>query len=165
MKPEAPAAPIDRVWDVLGRIQDPEIPVVSLVDLGIIREVSVEGSAVTVRMTPTFAGCPALHAMRQAVVDDLGAAGFGPVRVEIVFSPPWSTDQIAPAAREKLRSFGLTPPRVPAEAAFLHLQEPVECPRCASLETELRNAFGSTPCRTIHYCRSCQTPFEGFKPL
>ena len=66
---------------------------------------------------------------------------------------------------EKLRSFGLTPPRVPAEAAFLHLQDPVECPRCASLETELRNAFGSTPCRTIHYCRSCQTPFEGFKPL
>lgn len=165
MSPDATVSAADRVWEVLRGIQDPEIPVVSLVDLGIVREVAVDGSAVLVRMTPTFAGCPALHAMRQAVVDDLGAAGFGPVRVEIVFDPPWSTDQLTPAARDKLRAFGLTPPPVPAEPAVLHVADPVECPRCGSLDTELRNAFGPTPCRTIRYCRGCRTPFEGFKPL
>jgi ring-1,2-phenylacetyl-CoA epoxidase subunit PaaD len=158
-------AALDRAWAILGEIQDPEIPVVSLVDLGIVRDVAVDGRAITVRMTPTFAGCPALHAMRQAVADGLRAAGFEPVHVEIVFDPPWSTDQLTPAAREKLRAFGLAPPPVPAEISVMHLDEPVECPHCGSLDTELRNAFGSTPCRTIRYCRGCRSPFEGFKPL
>jgi ring-1,2-phenylacetyl-CoA epoxidase subunit PaaD len=161
----AEASSVDRVWKVLAGIEDPEIPVVSLVDLGIVRGVDVEGTAVTVRITPTFAGCPALHAMRKAVVEGLGAQGFEPVRVEIELDPPWSTDDLTPAAREKLRAFGLTPPSQPARVAVLRLEEAIACPRCGSFDTELRNAFGPTPCRTIRYCRACRTPFEGFKPL
>jgi ring-1,2-phenylacetyl-CoA epoxidase subunit PaaD len=153
------------VWKSLAEIRDPEIPVLSLVDLGIVRGVEVAGGAVTVRLTPTFAGCPALHVMRQEVERRLWSLGFASVRVETVLDPPWTTDDLGPAAREKLRGFGLAPPPRPAAAAALRPDDPVACPRCGSLDTELRNAFGATACRTIRYCRACQEPFEGFKPV
>ncbi|HET7009647.1 MAG TPA: 1,2-phenylacetyl-CoA epoxidase subunit PaaD [Anaerolineales bacterium] len=156
---------LDQVWETLADIQDPEIPVLSLVDLGIIRHVSIEGSSVTVRLTPTFAGCPALHVMRQAILDRLSALGFEQVRAEVVLDPPWTTDDLSPEARGKLRAFGLAPPARPAAEAALRLEEAVECPHCGSMETDLRNAFGPTPCRTIRFCHACRQPFEGFKPL
>ena len=156
---------LERVQNALAEIQDPEIPVLSLVDLGIVRGVEVHGDAVTVRLTPTFAGCPALHVMRQEVEQRLRSLGFASVRVETVLDPPWTTDDLGPAAREKLRGFGLAPPLRPAAAVALRPEEPVACPRCGSLDTELRNAFGATACRTIRYCRACQEPFEGFKPV
>ena len=156
---------LDRIWGVLNEIQDPEIPVLSLVDLGIVRGIALEGDSVTVRLAPTFAGCPALHVMQQAVRDRLHGLGFANVKVETVLDPPWTTDDLSPTAREKLRGFGLAPPRRPASEAALRLEDPVACPHCGSLETDLRNAFGSTACRTIRYCRSCQQPFEGFKPI
>jgi ring-1,2-phenylacetyl-CoA epoxidase subunit PaaD len=156
---------LEDVWRTLGEIQDPEIPVLSLVELGIVRGVHVEGSSVTVRLTPTFAGCPALHAMREAIVERVTALGFERVQVETVLDPPWTTDDLGPAARAKLRAFGLAPPPSPAPEAVLRLEERVECPSCGSLDTELRNAFGPTPCRTIRYCLACRQPFEAFKPL
>jgi ring-1,2-phenylacetyl-CoA epoxidase subunit PaaD len=156
---------LEEVWRTLGEIQDPEIPVLSLVELGIVRGVQVEGSTVTVRLTPTFAGCPALHAMREAIVDRVTALGFERVLVETVLDPPWTTDDLGPEARAKLRAFGLAPPPSPAVEAVLRLEERVECPSCGSMETELRNAFGPTPCRTIRYCLACRQPFEAFKPL
>lgn len=156
---------LEKVWKILEEIQDPEIPVLSLVDLGIVRGVVVDGASVTVRLTPTFAGCPALHVMRQAVEDRIGALGFTSVHVETVLDPPWTTDDLSPTAREKLRGFGLAPPARPAARVALRPEDPVACPRCGSLDTELRNAFGATACRTIRYCRSCREPFEGFKPV
>lgn len=159
------ALDVERVWEVLRGVQDPEIPVLSLVDLGIVRGVIVEEGSVTVRLTPTFAGCPALQAMRQAVEAGLASLGFEAVRVETVLDPPWTTDDIGPEAREKLRRFALAPPQRPAASVVLHPEAPVACPRCGSFDTELRNAFGSTPCRTIRYCRSCREPFEGFRPV
>ena len=156
---------VENIWNVLKEIQDPEIPVLSLVDLGIVRGVDVDGSSVTVRLTPTFAGCPALYAMRQAVIERVGALGYASVRVETVLDPPWTSDDLSPTAREKLRGFGLAPPARPAAERALHPEDPVACPRCGSLDTELRNAFGATACRTIRFCRVCREPFEGFRPV
>ena len=156
---------VEQIWKELEGIQDPEIPVLSLVDLGIVREVILDGSTITVRLTPTFSGCPALHVMRQEVRDRVTALGFETVRIETILDPPWTTDDMSPAAREKLRAFGLAPPPAPAAEAVLHLESPAQCPQCGSQKTELRNAFGSTPCRTIRYCRSCRQPFEAFKPI
>src|SRR4030065_176396 len=115
---------LDRIWQVLNEIQDPEIPVLSLVDLGIVRGVDLQGDSVTVRLAPTFAGCPALHVMQQAVRDRLHGLGFADVKVETVLDPPWTTDDLSPTAREKLRGFGLAPPRRPASGAALRRAGP-----------------------------------------
>ena len=154
------------VWELLETVKDPEIPVVSLVEMGIVRDVviSVDGD-VTVKITPTFSGCPALHTMKEDIVDRLNAAGIGSVTVEMVYSPPWTSDWISDAGREKLRLFGLAPaPRHGGNFEVL-LLDAVSCPYCGSLNTSLRNSFGSTLCRMIFYCNGCQQPFEQFKPL
>src|SRR4030065_323537 len=124
---------LDRIWQVLNEIQDPEIPVLSLVDLGIVRGVDPQGESVTVRLPPTFAGCPALHVMQQAVRDRLHGLGFADVKVETVLDPPWTTDDLSPTAREKLRGFGLGAPRRPAPEAGLRLEEPVARPHARQL--------------------------------
>jgi ring-1,2-phenylacetyl-CoA epoxidase subunit PaaD len=171
------------VWRALETVKDPEIPVVSVVEMGIIRDVDVTPAGVTVTMTPTFSGCPALDVMRcqiEAAVRRLGAAE---ITVHTILHPPWSTDRISDAGREKLRRFGIAPPPVrspalrrgeeraealdyerggAAEVLFLDL---AECPRCGSTNTSLRNAFGPTLCRMIWYCNECRDAFEQFKPL
>jgi len=154
------------IWRALEAVMDPEIPVVSVVDMGIIRAVVVSAGEVAVTMTPTFSGCPALDVMRrdiEAAVRGLGAAR---VTVHTVLHPPWSTEWISDAGREKLRRFGLAPPPRfsgdPAGVAFFDL---AECPRCGSTRTSLRNAFGPTLCRMIWYCHDCQDAFEQFKAL
>src|SRR3972149_3983782 len=129
---------LDRIWGVLNEIQDPEIPVLSLVDLGIVRGIALEGDSVTVRLAPTFAGCPALHVMQQAVRDRLYGLGFANVKVETVLDPPWTTDDLSPTAREKLRGFGLAPPRMQASEAALRLEAPVACPHCGAVGADLR---------------------------
>jgi ring-1,2-phenylacetyl-CoA epoxidase subunit PaaD len=155
----------ERVWHELGRIPDPEIPVLSLVELGVISDVAVDGSAVRVRLRPTFAGCPALHAMRVEIRERLAVLGASAVDIDLVLDPPWSTDDLGPEARAKLIAFGLAPPPTPLVRIDEVLAAPRACPRCASTDTEVRNEFGPTPCRTIHYCRSCRQPFEGMKPI
>jgi ring-1,2-phenylacetyl-CoA epoxidase subunit PaaD len=153
------------IWQELGTIPDPEIPVLSLVELGVIDAVEVEGQAVRVGLRPTFAGCPALHAMRLEIADRLRRLGAASVEIALVLDPPWSTDDLAPEARLKLVAFGLAPPPSPIVTIDEILSTPRACPNCGSNQTDVRNEFGPTPCRTIHFCRSCRQPFEGMKPI
>jgi ring-1,2-phenylacetyl-CoA epoxidase subunit PaaD len=157
-----------QVWDELSKVQDPEIPVLSLVDLKIIRQVEADGSRARIVLTPTFAGCPALQAMKKDIKERLASAGFSEVTVDIDFSGRWSTDLLEESAREKLRSFGIAPPVLMGEASrdlAQALAEPVRCPHCGSLQTRLESFFGSTLCRQIFYCDSCRQSFDRFKPI
>jgi ring-1,2-phenylacetyl-CoA epoxidase subunit PaaD len=155
----------ERVWSELDQIPDPEIPVVSLVELGVIGPVEVSGDAVRVGLRPTFSGCPALPVMRAEIAERLRRAGAASVEVELVVDPPWSTDDITAQGRSKLSAFGLAPAPSPIVRLEEVLSTPRRCPHCGSAQTELRNDFGSTPCRSIHYCRSCNQPFEGMRPI
>ena len=157
----------DAVWAALDEVPDPEIPVISLVELGVVRDVAVEGNAVRVELTPTFLGCPALAYMRTAMEEAVRGLGGDP-RVEVVTDDAWSTDRITPAGREKLRAAGFAPP-APREAGgptLVQLRSRVHrCPYCGSTDTTLDNLFGPTPCRSIRYCESCRQPFEQFKTI
>lgn len=153
------------VWRVLRTVPDPEIPPLSLVDLGIVRAVTVDGSAVAVDLTPTFSGCPALEVMERDVVDALRAVGATDVTVRRVLSPPWSSDWITDVGRQQLKAFGLAPPQRHHGNVVATFFDPVACPRCDGADTTLKNSFGSTLCRAIWYCNACQEPFEQFKPL
>jgi ring-1,2-phenylacetyl-CoA epoxidase subunit PaaD len=155
------------VWAALAGLPDPEIPAISLVDLGVVQAVDVAGERVRVRFTPTFLGCPAQEVMRDqiaAAVRDLG----GEPEVEVVLDDSWSSDRITPEGREKLRAAGFAPPapRSAAGPQLLQLQRGgFRCPYCGSSDTALENLFGPTPCRSIRYCRSCRQPFEQFKAV
>jgi ring-1,2-phenylacetyl-CoA epoxidase subunit PaaD len=157
----------EQVWAALDEIPDPEIPVISLVDLGVVRDVAVDGERVRVEFTPTFLGCPALEVMRDAMaarIRDLG----GEPEIEVVLDDSWSTDRITPAGREKLRESGFAPPapRGTAPPQLVQLQSKAfRCPYCGSTDTRLENIFGPTPCRSLRYCDSCRQPFEQFKTI
>ena len=155
----------EQVWEALAEIPDPEIPAVSLVDLGVVRDVAVEGGKVRVEFTPTFLGCPAVEVMRTqmaARINELGAEA----EIEIT-AEGWSSDRITPEGRRKLAESGFAPPAPgTAPTTLLQLQEIVSrCPYCGSEDTRLENLFGPTPCRSIRYCASCRQPFEQFKAL
>jgi ring-1,2-phenylacetyl-CoA epoxidase subunit PaaD len=158
---------VDAVWAALDEVPDPEIPVVSLVDLGVVDDVRIDGDRVHVTLTPTFLGCPALDAMRRALEAKLRALGAKP-EVDVDLGDAWSTDRITAAGREKLRAAGFAPP-APREATaprLVQLQaKAFRCPYCGSAETRLDNLFGPTPCRSIRYCESCRQPFEQFKTI
>jgi ring-1,2-phenylacetyl-CoA epoxidase subunit PaaD len=158
---------VDAVWTALEEVADPEIPVVSLVDLGVVRDVRVDGRRVSVTLTPTFLGCPALEAMQRELETKLESLGAEPA-VEVDRGDSWSTDRITAAGREKLRAAGFAPP-APREASapqLVQLQaKAFRCPYCGSSETRLENLFGPTPCRSIRYCESCRQPFEQFKTV
>jgi ring-1,2-phenylacetyl-CoA epoxidase subunit PaaD len=158
---------VEQIWEAFEQIPDPEIPVVSLVDLGVIRSVDVSGGHVRVEFTPTFLGCPALEAMKRALEATVTELGAEP-DVQVVQDDSWSTDKITPAGREKLRAAGFAPPP-PREASapkLVQLQASVHrCPYCGSTDTKLENIFGPTPCRSIRYCTSCRQPFEQFKTV
>ena len=155
------------VWSALADVEDPEIPVVSVVDMGVVRDVRVDGERVHVVFTPTFLGCPALEVMRDRMARRIEELGAEP-DVEVVLDDSWSSDRITPAGREKLREAGFAPP-APREAAaprLLQLQTGTfRCPYCGSTDTALENIFGPTPCRSLRYCRSCRQPFEQFKTI
>jgi len=156
----------EEIWQALDEVHDPEIPVVSLVEMGIVRDVAVDTTGrVKVTMTPTFAGCPALHVMREDIVAKLEGMGVTAVSVETVLSPPWSSDWITLAGRAKLKEFGLAPPPQHGGNLNVVLLDVAPCPYCDSTNTSLKNSFGSTLCRAIYYCHNCQQPFEQFKPL
>jgi ring-1,2-phenylacetyl-CoA epoxidase subunit PaaD len=157
----------ERVWAALAEIPDPEIPVVSVVDLGVVRSVAVEGDRVRVEFTPTFLGCPALEVMRDHMAACIRALGAEP-EVDVIQDDSWSTDRITTEGRRKLRESGFAPP-APREAAaptLIQLESGVfRCPYCGSTDTKLENIFGPTPCRSIRYCASCRQPFEQFKTI
>jgi ring-1,2-phenylacetyl-CoA epoxidase subunit PaaD len=161
------SAAAEQVWEALDRVPDPEIPVISLVDLGVVRDVEVEGDRARVAFTPTFLGCPALEAMRRAMEEAIRELGLEP-DVEVVNDDSWSTDRISAAGREKLREAGFAPPapRAAGTPRLVQLQSKAfRCPWCGSTQTRLENIFGPTPCRSIRWCESCRQPFEQFKTI
>jgi len=155
----------EQVWDALAEIPDPEIPVISLVDLGVIRDVAVQNGNVRVEFTPTFLGCPALEVMRDAMAEKIRGLGAEP-EIDVVLDDSWSTDKITPAGREKLRSSGFAPPTPRSTTNVVQLNSAIfRCPYCGSKDTRLENIFGPTPCRSLRYCDSCRQPFEQFKTI
>jgi ring-1,2-phenylacetyl-CoA epoxidase subunit PaaD len=156
-----------QVWEALAEIPDPEIPVISLVDLGVVREIAVQNGHVRVEFTPTFLGCPALEVMRDAIAESIRALGAEP-EINVRLDESWSTDRITPEGREKLRASGFAPPtpRAAAPPTLVQLQSSAHrCPYCGSTETRLENIFGPTPCRSLRYCATCRQPFEQFKTI
>jgi ring-1,2-phenylacetyl-CoA epoxidase subunit PaaD len=159
-----------RIWAELARLPDPEIPAISVVDLGVIGSVAVDGDRVRVELLPTFVGCPAIGVMQQQIGERIGVLGLE-VDVVVSYDPPWTSDRISAAGREALRRSGFAPPApMPAGPALGQLDElavlPIaECPYCGSRNTSMENPFGPTLCRAIYHCAGCRQPFEQFKRI
>jgi ring-1,2-phenylacetyl-CoA epoxidase subunit PaaD len=159
------AATVDRrerrVWEALAEIADPEIPAISLVDLGVIGEVTIDAARIHVELLPTFVGCPAIEVMRARIGERLTELGVAErVEVEVSFATPWTSERISAAGRERLRQSGFAPPVMTGELGVLPI---AECPYCGSRNTTLDNPFGPTLCRAIYHCADCRQPFEQFK--
>lgn len=153
-----------REW--LKEVVDPEIPVISLLDLGVINKIEVDkDSAVLVELTPTFVGCPATNQMKLDVEECLASRGVEDFDVRISMEKPWSSNQISELGKQQLKEFGLAPPQHLNRVVDLDILERTPCPYCDSEDTELKNPFGPTLCRAIHYCHNCQQAFEQFKPV
>lgn len=166
MSPSISAVPLEQaVWAALEDVSDPEIPTVSLIDLGVVQRIHVAEGTIAVDLLPTFIGCPAVEMMRQAVEERL--RGFAPdVEARVSFAEAWTSDRITERGRERLRASGFAPPAPSAEAdRVLPLLPIASCPYCGSLDTTIENAFGPTLCRAIHHCAACQQPFERFKTV
>ena len=168
----ASSARVDRAWQVLHDVLDPEVPAISVTDLGIVRDVIAHDDGLEVVVTPTYSGCPATEVIAQAITDAIVAAGLGPARVTQRRAPAWTTDWITPQGREKLRAYGIAPPGSCATEATGANVSPirlmarnVDCPRCGSAQTERLSAFGSTACKSLYRCVTCREPFEYFKPI
>jgi ring-1,2-phenylacetyl-CoA epoxidase subunit PaaD len=162
---------LDAIWDALARVPDPEIPVVSVVELGIVRAVEWTAAGLEVRVTPTYSGCPATELIVDGIREALAETGIVDAKVTTVLSPAWTTDWIAPEARPKLAAFGIAPPGQVASrvdvagiSPLRRAREPVACPRCGSTATALLAQFGSTACKALYRCEACREPFDYFKP-
>ncbi len=155
---------IEALWQLLDQVPDPEVPVVSVVDLGIVRELRWEQRQLVVTLTPTYSGCPATEFIEEAVAAALRAAGITNLRLVQQLAPAWTTDWISAAGREKLRAFGIAPPVGSASKRTLWGEEPeVACPHCGSPQTTRVSEFGSTACKALYRCDSCLEPFDYFK--
>ena len=154
------------VWDVLNTVLDPELPAVSIVELGIVRGVTLRDGEVFVTITPTYSGCPAMEAIQSDIRSALKSAHFSP-QVLTVLSPAWTSDWIAPSARTKLRSIGIAPPAHLASKIGVRVSPTlgIECPLCASESIEKLSEFGSTACKALYRCLACREPFDYFKPI
>ncbi|WP_127476782.1 1,2-phenylacetyl-CoA epoxidase subunit PaaD [Microbacterium sulfonylureivorans] len=160
----AETATAARAWRIAAAVPDPEVPVLSIEDLGVLRDVAVDGDRVTVTITPTYSGCPAMDTIRDDVVLALTDAGFGTVEVRLTLSPAWTTDWMSDVGKEKLRAYGIAAPTGRAAASGpIRLQLSVKCPRCGSLDTKELARFGSTSCKSLYECRACLEPFDYFK--
>lgn len=173
MPPAGLAGRVAQAWEVLAGVPDPEVPAVSVRDLGIVRDVRLDEGRLVVVLTPTYSGCPATEAIENSVREALAAAGFNRIETRLQRAPAWTTDWITDAGRERLRAYGIAPPGpVPAGAAaplrFTSrdgAQVLPACPRCGALRTECLSQFGSTACKALYRCLSCREPFEYFKPI
>jgi ring-1,2-phenylacetyl-CoA epoxidase subunit PaaD len=168
--PRGPRHPTrEELLAVLDEVMDPEVPVLNVRELGIVRDVLVDDTgAVIVTVTPTYSGCPAIQVIEQDIVAALREYGVASVTVRTTYAPAWTTDWIAPAARAKLKAYGIAPPGRAESAGgglvqLLRARQAVQCPYCDSYETELRSEFGSTACKSVCWCRNCRQPFEEFK--
>ena len=162
---------VEAAWAALRTVPDPEVPALSVVDLGLVREVHERDDALEIVLTPTYSGCPATELIEQNVLDAVLGAGLGPARVATRRAPAWSSDWISEEGRRKLREYGIAPP-APAQPDGVQpirivgrRPAAVQCPRCGSAHTEQLSAFGSTACKSLHRCRDCAEPFEYFKPI
>jgi ring-1,2-phenylacetyl-CoA epoxidase subunit PaaD len=161
---------VQRAWHVLHRVLDPEVPALSVCDLGIVRDVIAHDDGIEVVLTPTYSGCPATEVIEQAVIEAVDRIGLGPTRVTLQRAPAWTTDWISDEGKRKLREYGIAPPSGNAAVAQerpirLVARERIECPRCGSANTERLSAFGSTACKALYRCIACREPFEHFKPI
>ena len=156
-----------RAWDVAATVVDPEIPVLTIEDLGVLRSVEEDGDRVRVDLTPTYSGCPAIDAMRDDVRGALERAGYRDIEVRMVLAPAWTTDWMTAEGKRKLHDYGITPPNglAPARGGRVMLSMAVKCPRCDSLDTREVARFGSTSCKALYECRACLEPFDFFKVL
>ena len=153
-----------KIWNLAATVVDPEVPVLTIEDLGVLRNVRLtEGGGVVVELTPTYSGCPAIDAMRDDVMSVIAGAGFTDVRVDVVLSPAWTTDWISQAGRDKLEAYGIAPPSPRRADGKLDLELGIRCPRCGSLHTRQSSRFGSTACKALFVCQSCHEPFDYFK--
>jgi ring-1,2-phenylacetyl-CoA epoxidase subunit PaaD len=158
-------------WAIAATVTDPEVPVLTIEDLGVLRDVhvqaTVDGDRATVTLTPTYSGCPAMDAMRDDVILALNAAGYSPVEVRMVLAPAWTTDWMTDAGRRKLTAYGIAPPsgRAALQQGIIRLQLAVKCPRCSSLRTHEVSRFGSTSCKALFECLDCLEPFDHFKVI
>ena len=163
----------ERAWAVLDGVPDPEVPALSVRDLGIVRDVIDHGAELEVVLTPTYSGCPATEVIEESVLSAIAAEGLGPARATLRRAPAWTTDWISEDGKRKLREYGIAPPHpvIPAEAGtqgiriFRRKPDSVSCPRCGSLATQQTSPFGSTACKSLFRCLACREPFEYFKPL
>jgi ring-1,2-phenylacetyl-CoA epoxidase subunit PaaD len=165
----APSA-ADALWAVLREVLDPEVPALSVVDLGIVRDVRVDGRRVVVDVTPTYSGCPAMREIEREILAALARAGHPEGEVRTIYSPAWTTDWISDDGRRKLREYGIAPPGpAPEEPALVAIASrrplPVACPFCGSAHTAVRSEFGSTACKSMMFCDECRQPFEAFKAI
>lgn len=158
----------ESIWDALAEVLDPEIPAVSVVDMGMIRSIEIDGSFARVTVLPTFTGCPAVDIIVADVRDAVEkVAGVATVEVTTSFDPPWTTERITEQGRRRLKEFGLAPPTGEGPVLIREIGLPVlaECPFCGSRNTQNDSLFGPTPCRALYYCKECRNPFEQFKPV
>lgn len=151
------------VWDVAATVVDPEVPVLTIEDLGVLRSVRLTDEGIVVQITPTYSGCPAVDAMRDDMVSALAAAGREPVRVDVVLAPAWTTDWLSEAGRAKLEQYGIAAPAPRRADGAISLGLGVRCPNCGSLHTRESSRFGSTSCKALYVCQRCQEPFDYFK--
>ncbi|HVF40245.1 MAG TPA: 1,2-phenylacetyl-CoA epoxidase subunit PaaD [Gemmatimonadaceae bacterium] len=161
----------EEILQILTEVKDPELPMIDVVELGIVRDVVMDANAIRVDVTPTYSGCPAMQVIEREILSTLDAHGYSGATVRTVYSPAWTTDWISDATKQKLREFGIAPPRMVesagggiAELVNLRRARPsMECPFCGSANTTERSEFGSTACKAIHFCNSCHQPFDHFK--
>jgi ring-1,2-phenylacetyl-CoA epoxidase subunit PaaD len=158
----------DELFGILDEVKDPEVPVLSVVELGIVRDAEASDAGVVVTVTPTYSGCPAMREIESEIRAALEDRGLGPVSVRTTYTPAWTTDWITAKAREKLEAYGIAPPgpaRADTELVPLRRARSIRCPYCKSSNTEQKSEFGSTACKAIWFCRECRQPFEEFKPI
>jgi ring-1,2-phenylacetyl-CoA epoxidase subunit PaaD len=166
----ARATRVEQAWAVLDAVPDPEVPAISVRELGIVREVLDHGASMEIVLTPTYSGCPATEVIERSVLDAVNAAGLGPARVTMRRAPAWTTDWISADGKRKLHDYGIAPPGPAADGAVPirivgRRAGAVACPRCGSARTERLSAFGSTACKALYRCMACREPFEHFKPI
>lgn len=154
--------------DILRTVKDPEVPVLDVVELGVVRDVREESGKVVVEITPTYSGCPALKMMEEEIVEALNAKGYADVEVRKVYSPAWTTDWMSTESKAKLKAYGIAPPHTREAEPLIMLERAhraIACPFCGSSNTEEKSEFGSTACKAINFCNSCHQPFDSFKSI
>lgn len=167
-RPRPTAGDARRVWDIAASVLDPEVPVLTIEDLGVLRSADVVGGVAQLTITPTYSGCPAMDAIRDDVVSALDAAGYPGARVRLVLSPAWTTDWMSEDGKRKLAEYGIAAPTGTAAVAHggpIRVKMSVKCPQCGSLDTRELSHFGSTSCKALYSCQACQEPFDYFKVL